>query len=544
MTIPYNDLLQTTINNNVLRIDYQDNLNVTELYYQISQNYITRINPPYLSNRNKPKIAISSIDNLLLTIQGTTTNVTTGTVAVDGSYFQQYNLNNIISSGAYSDAILNNNLSYNNPFNIGTSNTKIYVNSISYDSQNRLIIFGNDNNNTYYIIRTLNDSIKFFYNNSLNIANNISNILDTTFNNTGYVSESFPVVNTDTYNPVYLYIDYDDNILVTFDDDSSNKSIFIKYDSSGNKLFTTQSIPLEIHPDYSVFLNANPSQRNYFYIFYIDTNKLELDLYQINTSGNIIDIGDDFMNNKVNIYYKNLVIDIHILELILEDFSSKQPISKINLYTDNNNKIILAGKTNISGTTIKTSDIIIYRYNSDGSPDNTFNTSNTSNTTNYIIDNNNGKHYTTLNLYSIQIDSHNNIYLPIDYYVPAISTPSTPPYTQSYIKIYNDNGTLNDHTRIYTKVSLDGGKTYQYMNNYQKITGTLGKNTLLINLSDTSNNFNLTDMQICLQTNADEITNTLTVSNGELISNTQYKLLLNWIVKLTNYITQVSTRKI
>lgn len=82
------------------------------------------------------------------------------------------------------------------------------------------------------------------------------------------------------------------------------------------------------------------------------------------------------------------------------------------------------------------------------------------------------------------------------------------------------------------------------MNNYQKITGTLGKNTLLINLSNSSNNFNLTDMQICLQTNANEITNTLTVSNGELISNTQYKLLLDWIVKLTNYITQVSTRKI
>lgn len=47
-----------------------------------------------------------------------------------------------------------------------------------------------------------------------------------------------------------------------------------------------------------------------------------------------------------------------------------------------------------------------------------------------------------------------------------------------------------------------------------------------------------------LQTNVNEITNTLTVSNGELISNTQYKLLLNWIVKLTNYITQVSTRKL
>jgi hypothetical protein len=448
MTTPYNDLLQTTINNNVLRIDYQDNLNVTEKFYQISQNFITDDKPPYLSNRKRPYIVISSVDLLILLVQNAA-----------GSYFQQYNLNNIITPGFYGEDLSTDFQIYNNTFKITIDNSEktLYINSISFDSQNRLIIFGKDNNNNYYILRLASYSQVLF-----SLSSN--NALDTTFNQTGYVSESFPVVNT--YKPGNLYIDYDDNILVEFNDssNSSNKTIFIKYDSSGKKLFTTQSKPLKIHPDYSVFLNANPSQRNYFYIFYIDTNKLELDLYQINTSGNIIDIGDDFMNNKVNIYYKNLVIDMDMLQSILTDISSKQSISEINLYVDNNNKIILAGKTNISGTTIQTSDIIIYRYNPDGSPDNTFNTSNSSNSTNstnstnYIIDNNNGNQYITLNLYFIQIDSHNNIYLPIDYYVPAITTPFTPSYTQSYIKIYNDNGTLNDHTRIYTKVSLDGGR--------------------------------------------------------------------------------------
>ena len=525
MTTPYNDLLQTTINNNVLRIDYQDNLNVIEQFYQISQNYITDNKPPYLSNRYNPLISINSVDLLILSVQD-----------ASGSYFQQYNLNNIITPGFYGKDISSDIQIYNNTFKITINNTKItlYLNSISYDSQNRLIIFGNDDNNNYYILRLIVDIIL--------LQVSINNALDTTFNELGYVSGPLSI-NATTYVPGYLYIDYDDNILVLFND-SSNNTIFIKYGNSGNEIFTTELNPLKIHPDYFVFLNANPMERNYFYIFYfnITPSELELDLYQIDTSGNIKDLRQDFIDNKVSIYYKNLVIDADMLESVLNDLTSKQLISNILLYVDNNNKIIFAGKTNISGTTIQTSDIIIYRYNPDGSPDNTFNTSNPSNPlnpTNYIIDNNNGKHYTTLTLYSIQIDSHNNIYLPIDYYVPAITTP----YTQSYIKIYNDNGTLNNKTRIYTKVSLDGGETYQYMNNYQKITGTLGKNTLLINLSNTSNNFNLTNMEICLQTNANEITNTLTVSNGELISNTQYKLLLDWIVKLTNYITQVSTRK-
>ena len=525
MTTPYNDLLQTTINNNVLRIDYQDNLNVIEQFYQISQNYITDNKPPYLSNRYNPLISINSVDNLLLFVQDPC-----------GSYFQQYNLNNILAPNILYPDYTFNSSTYNIIFTkiINSTPQTIYVNAISYDSQNKLILFAHDNTN-YYIIRYISNA------NLYDLLEEENIILDTTFNELGYVSGPLSI-NTNTYVPGYLYIDYDDNILVSFND-SSNNTIFIKYGNSGNKIFT--STLLNIDPHYFVFLNANPMERNYFYIFYLNItpSESELDLYQIDTSGNIKDLRQDFIDNKVSIYYKNLVIDADMLESVLNDLTSKQLISNILLYVDNNNKIILSGNTNISGTTIQTSDIIIYRYNSDATPDNTFNTSNPLNPTNYIIDDNNGNHYKTLEFYGIQIDSHNNIYLAIDYYVPAVTTPYTPSYTQSYIKIYNDNGTLNNKTRIYTKVSLDGGETYQYMNNYQKITGTLGKNTLLINLSNTSNNFNLTNMEICLQTNANEITNTLTVNNGELISNTQYSLLLNWIVKLTNYITQVSTRK-
>ena len=131
MTTPYNDLLQTTINNNVLRIDYQDNLNVTEKFYQISQNYITDNKPPYLSNRYNPLISINSVDNLLLSVQDPS-----------GSYFQQYSLNNIIRPGAYGEDISEDMSLYNNTLKITINNTEItlYLNSISYDSQNRLII--------------------------------------------------------------------------------------------------------------------------------------------------------------------------------------------------------------------------------------------------------------------------------------------------------------------------------------------------------------------------------------------------------------------
>jgi hypothetical protein len=535
MTTPYNDLLQTTINNNVLRIDYQDNINVLEQFNRYNPEF------PSLMDRTSPRISINSADFLLLSVQDPS-----------GSYFQQYSLNNIITPGLWSGNVSSNSMIYPNILLIIDSKKKIilYINYISYDSQNRIIIFGKDYDNiNYYIIRIFDDITL--------IQKNILLGADPKFNKIGYVSKPFPNINTNTYIPRELFIDYDDNILVSFND-SNNNTIFIKYDSSGNEIFT--STPLNIGPDYSVFLNAKPMERNYFYIFYysiIESGlglqlglelelELELDLYlyQIDTNGIIQNLSQDFINNKVSIYYKNLVIDIDMVESALNDILSKQLISNISIYTDNNNKIIFVGNTNISGTTIQTSDIIIYRYNSDGTPDNTFNTSNPLNPINYIIDDNNGNHYTTLKIDGIQIDSHNNIYIAIEYYVPAITTPITPSYTQSYIKIYNDNGIINNKTRIYTKVSLDGGETYQYMNNYQKITGTLGKNTLLINLSNTNNNFNLTNLEICLQTNANEITNTLTVSNGELISNTQYKLLLNWIVKLTNYITQVSTRKI
>jgi hypothetical protein len=584
----YQDLINANINNNILTVEYQDNINNIEYLNIKNSNLLLPINIYYYQY-------FFDTDDTAISVRFTT-SYTNMVITSDDKIIVAINVESEISPSTFRTILfafrMNDKNIYeeiltiicNVPTNIIDNllsltiindNTYPFVlDNMVLDSKENIIFIGElyDNSgnqypnvNTYYIARVNSNLISYANQSDLiletpiSIKNNVTSIqLDSNFgdlNNDlhiGYIQDTYPIINDVTYNIIYnVLIDYLDRILVFFNNPTEDKLMIKRYKNDGTLDYTFNFVQIDVYPtSYFQLLNSKQDELGGFYIISLGAfTGSNIDIikafYKIKNDGSLdTSFSIKFLSGEANIYYNNLVVNIKTVTNILGNLNNIENIDEINrLALDNNNKILILGNTILNNN----KSAYIARFNSDGTPDINFYVSNTSTQKQfYIIDSNtyNGVNYYYSNIDNFVVDSHNNIYMYNRYETTIISNadpeaesePAQLKVTLPILQIYNSNGIKNDGSRIYNQVSIDNGETFFYINrniNY----GKYGKNIISINLNTLPNLPNITNnYSIQLKTSNEEVTNKLPISDNISIIKYQLQLIFNWMTKITNAI--------